>query len=179
MEANHSGQPKFKAIGSHWVKLLTIASVQIWGQRSKFLTTTFHNEQISIRNGFLRLYLSPMLRKKKSLLYTKWKWKLLSHVHSLRPHGLHSPWNFPGPSTGVGSLCLLQGIFPTQGYNPGLLPCRQILYQLSHQVSQFWPFLKKIGIFLVWTTFKVFYWIYYNIVSFLCFGFLAVRHVGS
>ena len=119
------------------------------------------------------------VKEKKSLLYTKWKWKLLSHVHSLRPHGLHSPWNFPGPSTGVGSLCLLQGIFPTQGYNPGLLPCRQILYQLSHQVSQFWPFLKKIGIFLVWTTFKVFYWIYYNIVSFLCFGFLAVRHVGS
>ena len=33
----------------------------------------------------------------------------------------------------VGSLSLLQGIFPTQGSNPGLLPCRQILYQLSHK----------------------------------------------
>ena len=32
---------------------------------------------------------------------------------SLRPHGLHSPWNFPGHNTGVGSLSLLQGIFPT------------------------------------------------------------------
>ena len=31
----------------------------------------------------------------------------------------------------VGSLSLLQGIFPTQGLNPGLLHCRQILYQLS------------------------------------------------
>ena len=34
-------------------------------------------------------------------------------------------------NTGVGSLSLLQGIFPTQGLNPGLLHCRQILYQLS------------------------------------------------
>ena len=34
-------------------------------------------------------------------------------------------------STGVGSLSLLQGIFPTQGFNPGLPHCRQILYQLS------------------------------------------------
>ena len=35
----------------------------------------------------------------------------------------------PGQSTGVGSLSLLQGIFPTQGLNSGLLHCRQILYQ--------------------------------------------------
>ena len=35
------------------------------------------------------------------------------------------------------SLSLLQGIFPTQGLNPGLLHCRQILYQLSHQGSQY------------------------------------------
>ena len=54
---------------------------------------------------------------------------------SLWPHGLYSPWNSLGQNTGVGSLSLLQGIFPTQGLNPGLLPCRQILYQLSHQGS--------------------------------------------
>ena len=52
---------------------------------------------------------------------------------SLRPHGLDSQWNSPGQNTGVGSLSLLQGIFPTQGWNPGLLHCRQILYQLSYQ----------------------------------------------
>ena len=39
---------------------------------------------------------------------------------SLQPHGLYSPWNSPGQNTGVGSLSLLQGIFPTQGSNPGL-----------------------------------------------------------
>ena len=36
-------------------------------------------------------------------------------------------------NTGVGSLSLLQGIFPTQESNQGLLHCRQILYQLSYQ----------------------------------------------
>ena len=54
---------------------------------------------------------------------------------SLRPHGLYSPWNSPGQNPGVGSLSLLQGIFPTQGLNPGFPHCRQILYQLSHKGS--------------------------------------------
>ena len=53
--------------------------------------------------------------------------------NSLRLYGLHSPRNSPGQNTGVGSLFLLQGIFPTQGLNPGLLHCRRILYQLSHK----------------------------------------------
>ena len=45
------------------------------------------------------------------------------------------PWNSPGQNTGVGSLSLLQGIFPTQGSNPSLPHCRQILYQLRHKGS--------------------------------------------
>ena len=47
----------------------------------------------------------------------------------------YSPWNSPGQNTGVGSLSFLQGIFPTQGLDPGLPHCRLILYQLSHQKS--------------------------------------------
>ena len=43
--------------------------------------------------------------------------------------------NSPGQNTGVVSLSLLQGIFSTKGSNPGLLHCRQILYQLSHKGS--------------------------------------------
>ena len=59
---------------------------------------------------------------------------------SLRLHGLWlarllCPWNSPGKSTGVGSHSLLQGLVPTQGSNPGLTHCRQILYKLSHQGS--------------------------------------------
>ena len=55
--------------------------------------------------------------------------------NSLQPHGLCSPWNFPGQNTGGSSLALLQGIFPIQGLNPGLPHCRQLLYQLSHKGS--------------------------------------------
>ena len=47
----------------------------------------------------------------------------------------YGPWNSPGQNTGVGSLSLLQGIFPTQGSNPGLPHCRWSLYQLSHKGS--------------------------------------------
>ena len=60
--------------------------------------------------------------------------------NSLRPYGLSptrllNPWDFPGKSTGVDCHFLLQGIFPTQGSNPGLPHCRQTLYPLSHQGS--------------------------------------------
>ena len=41
----------------------------------------------------------------------------------------------PGKNTGVGCHCLLQGIFLTQGVNPSLLHCMQILCWLSHQES--------------------------------------------
>ena len=41
------------------------------------------------------------------------------------------PRDFQGKSTGVGCH-FLQGIFPTQGLNPGLSHCRQTLYLLSH-----------------------------------------------
>ena len=42
---------------------------------------------------------------------------------------------FSSQNTGVGSLSLLQGIFPTEELNQGFLHCRQILYQLSYQGS--------------------------------------------
>ena len=59
---------------------------------------------------------------------------------SLRPHGLHParllcPWDFPGKNTGVGCHSLPHGVFPTQGSNPGLPHCRQVLHQLSHEGS--------------------------------------------
>ena len=66
--------------------------------------------------------------------------KIESQNHSamsncLQPHGLYSPWNSLGQNTGMGSFSLLLGISPTQGSNPGLPHCRQILYQLSHKGS--------------------------------------------
>ena len=71
--------------------------------------------------------------KDKSEKIESESWSVMSN--SLQPHRLYSSWNSPGQNTGVGSLSLLQGIFPTQGLNPGFLHCRQILYQLSHKGS--------------------------------------------
>ena len=87
---------------------------------------------------------------------------------SSQPHGVYSPWNSPGQNTGVGSLSLLQGIFPTQESNPGLLHCRWIPYQLSHKRphanvrvrtqtrlgdSKFPPFLRNSKKSLCWNGF--------------------------
>ena len=60
------------------------------------------------------------------------KVKSLSHVQLFR---LLGPWNSPDKNTGVGCHFLLQGIFPTQGLNLGLLHCRQTHYHLSYQGS--------------------------------------------
>ena len=56
--------------------------------------------------------------------------------NSVGPHRLYNPWNSPGQNTGEGSLYLFQGIFLTQGWNLGLLHCRQILYHLSQYESE-------------------------------------------
>ena len=53
---------------------------------------------------------------------------------SLWPHGLYSPWSCLGQNTGLSSLSLLQGIFPTQELNQGLQHYRWILYRLSYQI---------------------------------------------
>ena len=68
------------------------------------------------------------------------EWKSLSYVRLFV-----TPWTvahraplsveFSRKNTGVGNHSLLQGIFPTQGWNPGLLHCRQIPYHLNHQGS--------------------------------------------
>ena len=65
----------------------------------------------------------------------KWSESHSTVSDSSRPHGLYSSWNSPGQNTGVGSLSLLQGVFPTQGSNLRLPHCRWILYQLSQEGS--------------------------------------------
>ena len=76
----------------------------------------------------------------------------------LRSHGLYSPWNSPGQNTGSGSLSLLQGIFPTQGSNPGLPHCWWILYQLSHKINIKWMCKYKINIKLMYINFSILAW---------------------
>ena len=87
--------------------------------------STYQRSECSLSNYFVFII----------LLNTKWSESHSIVSDSLSPHELYSPWNSPGQNTGVGSLSLLQGIFPTQGSNPGLRHCRQILPQLSHKGS--------------------------------------------
>ena len=87
--------------------------------------------KLSLRRTQTHIFLTyPILRH---LLYESESHSFVSN--SLGPSGLYSSWNSPGQNTGVGSPSLLQGIIPTQGLNPGLPHCRQILYQLSHKGS--------------------------------------------
>ena len=53
--------------------------------------------------------------------------------HGLQPARLLCPWDSPGKNTGMGSHSLLQGIFPTQGSNPGLLHYRWSLNHMCYQ----------------------------------------------
>ena len=63
----------------------------------------------------------------------KCKCKSLSRVR-LVATPCTSSWNSPGQNTGVGSLSLLQGIFPIQGSDPDLPHCRWILH-LTHVLN--------------------------------------------
>ena len=93
------------------------------------------------RGGKNTFFLCPSLYVYKSESYS-----VMSN--SLQPHGLYSPWNTLSQNTGVGSLFLLQGIFPTQWLNSGFWNCRLILYQLSHKGSP--RILEWLAIFLQW-----------------------------
>ena len=88
------------------------------------------------------------LKKKNNSCGTMKVCQLFSHVQQFAPHGwqpteLLCSWNSPGTNIGMGSHSLPQGIFQTQGLNPGLLNCRQILYHLSHQGS---PMMKVVKV---------------------------------
>ena len=69
---------------------------------------------------------------------------LCNPIDCTQPSRLLCPWDSPGKNTEVGSHSFLQGIFMTQGSNPDLLHCRQILYHLSHQGSPSKTFNLKI-----------------------------------
>ena len=86
----------------------------------------------SLRGGWVGLLGSNQLTSVYPRV-NKWSESRSVVSNSLWPHGLYSPWNSPGQNTGMNSLSHLQGIFPSQELNPGLLHCRQILYQLSHK----------------------------------------------
>ena len=98
-----------------------------------------HGRKYSVRDKVIGkewVYLQRYTLQRQTVGHLKgWSESRSVVSDSLWPCGLYSPWDSPGQNTGVGSLSLLQGIFPTQGSNPGLPHCRRILYQLSHKGS--------------------------------------------
>ena len=73
---------------------------------------------------------------------------MLCLVTAQAPPGSSDHGDSPGKNTGVGCHALFQGIFPTQGSNPGILHCRWILYHLSHQGSPVvYVYLKTVRLF--------------------------------
>ena len=104
----------------------------------------------SARNDSLQVCLSPTPSKQLYLLLLGCSGGGLAtkSCPSLWCHGLQStrllcPWVFPGKNAGVGCHSLLWVIFPTEALNPGLLLCRWILYQLSHQGSPIFLYFLK------------------------------------
>ena len=98
----------------------------------KFWVHAFHF--LAFTNIEVKMILSFLIES----YYGDFEWKVKLKVAQSCPtlcDPMDCPWNSPGQNTGVGSFSLLQGIFPTQGLNPGLPHCRPILYQLSHRRS--------------------------------------------
>ena len=92
----------------------------------------------SAKEWHLKFGLFPWGGSHCKIYMSIWKKESESESHSvlsksLWPHGLYSPWN--SLAKRVGSLFLLQGIFLTQGSQPGLPHCRCIIYQQSHKGS--------------------------------------------
>ena len=118
-----------------WVQNISFARSKSCGDLShndvNILNVTECTLQDASEGTHYVMYLLPELKKEEKRM--KVKVKVAQLCPTLQPHGIYSPWNSPGQNPGVGSLSLLQGIFPTQGLNPGLPHRRPILYQLSHK----------------------------------------------
>ena len=103
-----------------------------------FLSSTNSLLETSWNTHFLLNKQSPFHLHSVGYCYMEWSETESCSVivlpfvtHERWPTRLFCPWNSPGQNTGVGSLSLLQGVFPTQGLNPGLPHCRWILYHRS------------------------------------------------
>ena len=79
--------------------------------------------------------IAPSIKEKWSEVKITQVCSTLCDFMDCSPPGTSVHGDSPGKNTAVDCHFLLQGIFPTQGLNPGLLHCRRILYQMSHKES--------------------------------------------
>ena len=118
------------------LRVFEICQVQ-WVSNDNFGFLLFKHIWKKQLNCFqIELYSNSLIREKKMGNIHETCVRLFCHSDSLRPHGLWAtrllcPWDSLGKNTGVGYHFLLQGIFPSEGLNQGLLHCRRMLYHLS------------------------------------------------
>ena len=124
----------------------------LWGNSTEQGTSTkANNLEDWVRNmpasimPLLRLYLLEAAEDRNMLVAQSW-------LTLCEPARLLCPWHSPGKNTGVGGHSLLQGILPTQGANPGLLHCRQILHHLSHQAIRDLLNISSLNFIYLWAT---------------------------
>ena len=103
------------------ILIINVSSVQSLSRVQLFVTpwTVAHQASLSITNSRSLLKLTSIKSVMPSnplILYLP----LDPWTVALQAPG---PWDSPGKNTGTGCHALLQGIFPTQGWNPGLLHC--------------------------------------------------------
>ena len=139
---------------------LLIVLIPFRGNLRKCLLVTKQKSLEHDNNILLNIYLMSGLTKRMWIkhsilsplcvcLVTQLCPTLCDPIHH-SPPGSSVHGDSRGKNTGVGCHALLQGIFPPQGSNPGLLHCSRILYHLSHQGSPYFHYIdniikKKIG----------------------------------
>ena len=111
-----------------------------WEEYLDFYKTVIANKDFYFNGSLLLIHIKSQKHLNDYTLQYSEKWSRSVVPDSAIPWivactKLLCPWDFQGKSTGVGCHFLLQGIFPTQGSNPGLSHCRQTLYRLNHQGS--------------------------------------------
>ena len=121
--------PKFSSLNnSHHknCKLLGIYFMFYWNATGKLEKPTFY---LLLLKKYCQNIVYIQATAKTVLMLSR----SVTLCDSMDPAKLLCPWDSPDKNTGVGCYSLFQGIFPTQGLNPGFLNCRQILHPLSHQ----------------------------------------------
>ena len=118
-------------IGSNVAKVLSQRNLQRWFREAE-LDLGLYRMGVFFPKAGLEAFTKALLKSGNRVCVSRSVVSDSLWSHGLQPARLLCPWDSPGKNTGVSSLSLLQVIFPTEGWNPGLLHCRQILYHLSH-----------------------------------------------
>ena len=107
---------------------------RLWASSGK----TFRDLQIHPNPQRMQARLPSRQKKERKKVLVAWVVSNSFWSHRPQPARLLRPWDFPGKNNGVGCHSFSRGIFPTQGWKPGLSHCGQTLHHLSHRAQIIW-----------------------------------------